>query len=248
MFWQTYSEFTEYLKSKTNCSVLRHERAEADDLIARFIHLHPNDTHYIISSDSDYVQLISDNVFQYNGVTNELITLNGYFKDNGKAVLNKDKTPKLLEGTPEYLLFKKLIRGDAGDNVFSAYPGVREKGTKNSVGIMEAFEDRKSQGFKWNNFMLQRWTDHDDNEVRVKDAYERNKMLIDLTAQPQEMKDLFDKTIIEGVRTERMAQVGLHLMKFTGKYELNKIAENAETYAKWLGNEYKGALHVTNVT
>jgi hypothetical protein len=96
--------------------------------------------------------------------------------------------------------------------------------------------------------MLQRWTDHDDNEVRVKDAYERNKMLIDLTAQPQEMKDLFDKAIIEGVRTERMAQVGLHLMKFTGKYELNKIAENAETYAKWLGNEYKGALHVTNVT
>lgn len=244
MFWSTYEKFTTYIKEKTNCSVLRHERAEADDMIARFIHLHPNDTHYIISTDSDYVQLIAPNVQQYNGVTNELITLTGYLKENGKPVIDKKtKEPKLLEGTPEYLLFKKIIRGDAGDNVFTAYPGVREKGSKNKVGIMEAFEDRDKMGFNWNNFMLQRWTDHEGVEQRVRDCYERNKTLIDLTAQPQEIKDAVDQRIRESVRVDTVPQVGIHFMKFCGKYELTKISEQAETYSKWLNAPYTGTLH-----
>lgn len=244
MFWDTYAKFTEYLTTKTNCSVLRHENAEADDMIARFIHLHPNDTHYIISTDSDYVQLIAPNVLQYNGVTNELITLEGYFKDTGKPVLDKKtKEPKLLEGSPEYLLFKKIIRGDAGDNVFTAYPGVREKGSKNKVGIMEAFEDRDKQGFNWNNFMLQKWVDHNGVEQRVRDCYDRNKTLIDLKAQPQEIKDKVDQRIRESVRVTTTPQVGVHFMKFCGKYELTKISENAEAYAKWLNAPYKGNVH-----
>lgn len=242
MFWDTYEKFTTYIKEKTNVSVLRHERAEADDIIARFIHLHPNDTHYIISTDSDYVQLISDKVFQYNGVTNELITIDGYFKDSGKPSLDKEKNPKLLED-PEYLLFKKIIRGDAGDNVFTAYPRAPEKGSKNRVGMREAFEDRNKQGFKWNNFMLQRWVDHNGEEQVVRDCYTRNKILIDLKAQPEDIKQLVDDTIRNNVRTTTTSQVGIHFMKFCGKYELNKISENAETYAKWLNTPYKGSLY-----
>ncbi len=135
MFWDTYEKFTTFLKEKTNVSVLRHERAEADDMIARFVHLHPNDTHYIISSDTDYIQLISDNVHQYNGITNQFITLEGYHDEKGRLVVDKKtKEPKLL-GDPQWHLFMKCMRGDSSDNVFSAYPGVREKGTKNKVGI-----------------------------------------------------------------------------------------------------------------
>ena len=246
MFWETYDVFTTFLREKTNCSVLRHPEAEADDVIARFISLHPNDSHVIVSSDSDYLQLINSNVHQYNGVTNELITLDGYWKDNGKQVLNKDKTPKLLEGKPDYLLFKKIIRGDAGDNVFSAFPGVREKGTKNSVGILEAYEDRLDQGYKWNNFMLQRWTDHDEVEHRVKDKYELNKTLIDLNAQPQDIKDKVDEMIRSDLRVTPTPQVGLHFMKFCGKYELTKISDQATSYAQWLNSSYKGTLHEQN--
>ena len=145
------------------------------------------------------------------------------------------------------MLFKKIIRGDAGDNVFSAFPGVREKGTKNSVGIMEAFEDRNAQGYKWNNFMLQRWTDHDGVEHRVKDRYELNKTLIDLNAQPQEIKDKVDNMIHSDLRVQSNPQVGLQFMKFCGKYELTKISEQAETYSKWLNSTYKGELHVKDV-
>ena len=242
MFWETYEAFTTYIKEKTNVSVLRHERAEADDLIARFIHLHPDDTHYILSTDGDYAQLISENVNQYNGVTNELITLKGYFKESGKPVIDKKtKEPKLLED-PEYGLFKKIIRGDSGDNVFSAFPGCREKGTKNKIGILEAFEDRHKMGFAYNNFMLQRYADHEGNEVRVKDAFERNKTLIDLKAQPQEIKDAVDQRIRESVRVTTIPQVGIHFMKFCGRYELTKISEQAETYSKWLNSPYTGIL------
>jgi len=242
MFWDTYEKFTTFLKEKTNVSVLRHETAEADDLIARFIHLHPDDEHYIISTDTDYNQLITEKVRQYNGVTGELATLAGYFKDNGKPVLDKEKNPKLLED-PEYLLFKKVVRGDAGDNVFTAYPRAPEKGSKNRVGIREAFEDRKNQGFKWNNFMLQRWVDHNGEEQRVRECYERNRMLIDLTAQPEDMKQKFDQRIRESVRVTTTPQVGIHLMKFCGKYELTKISDQAESYSKWLNAPYQGNIN-----
>ena len=245
MFWEVYDKFCTYIREKTNVSVLRHERAEADDLIARFIHLHPNDNHVIISTDSDYVQLITDKVSQYNGVTNELITINGYLKESGKPVLDKKtKEPKLLED-PQYLLFKKIIRGDSSDNVFSAYPGVREVGSKNKVGIKEAYEDREKMGFSWNNLMLQRWLDHDNSEHRVKDDYERNRMLIDLTAQPDEIKQLVDESIRKGVRRTTTPQVGIHFMKFCGKYDLQKISEQADTYARWLNEPYTGTLEET---
>jgi 5'-3' exonuclease len=242
LFWETYETFTTHMRQKTNTSVLRHPEAEADDIIARFVHLHPMDEHFIISSDTDYDQLITERVVRYNGITNELITINGYLKENGKPVIDKKtKEPKLLED-PQYLLFKKCMRGDGTDNVFSAYPGVREKGSKNKVGLIEAYADRHKQGFDWNNLMLQRWTDHNEVEHRVREDYERNRILIDLTAQPQEIKDKVDTSIREGVRVTTTPQVGIHFMRFCGKYDLTKISEQAETYAKWLNAPYTGSL------
>jgi hypothetical protein len=126
--------------------------------------------------------------------------------------------------------------------VFSAYPGVRTKGTKNKVGLQEAFEDRNSKGFNWNNLMLQRWSDHNGDEHRVKDDYERNRVLIDLTAQPEDIKAKVDGAIREQISHKDIGQVGVRFMKFCGKYELNKISESAEQYARWLNETYKGTL------
>ena len=242
LFWETYEKFTTFLRERTNVSVLRDPKAEADDLIARFIALHPADTHYIISSDTDFIQLITpDKVMQYNGITNQLITTEGYFDDKGRIVKDK-KTgePKLL-GDPQFILFEKCMRGDSTDNVFSAYPGVRTKGSKNKVGLIEAYADREKQGFSWNNLQLQRWLDHNQVEHRVRDDYERNRVLIDLTCQPDEVKKSVDENIRAGVRITVTPQVGIHFMKFCGRYELTKISENAD-YAKWLNAPYKGSL------
>jgi len=242
LFWDTYEKFCTYIREKTNVSVLRHPQAEADDMIARFIHLHPDDEHFIISTDTDYDQLITEKVKKYNGVLGELATLQGYFKETGKPVLDKKtKEPKLLED-PEYILFFKCIRGDSSDNIFSAYPGVREVGSKNKVGIKEAYNDRHRQGFSWNTLMLSRWIDHNEVEHRVRDDYERNRTLIDLSAQPQDLKDAFDKCIIESLQPRNTSQVGIHLMKFAGRYNLPKIVDQAEVYSKWLNSPYTGSL------
>lgn len=242
MFWDTYEMFTNFLRDKTNVSVLRHENAEADDLIARFIHLHPEDKHYIISSDSDYVQLINENVSQYNGISNQLIKIDGYYDEKDRLIVDKKTKENKLLGDPQFILFEKCMRGDATDNVFSAYPGVRVKGSKTKVGLTEAYADRNKKGFNWNNMMLQRWVDHEGVEHRVREDYERNRTLIDLTAQPDEIKNAVDTRIKENVRIATTPQVGVHFMRFCGKYELNKISEQAESYAKWLNTPYKGIL------
>jgi len=242
LFWDTFDDFNQYLREKTNCSVLRDGDAEADDLIARWIDLHPADEHVIISSDSDFYQLLADNVKQFNGITDQLITVEGVFDAKGKPVIDKKtKLPKEVPD-PEWLLFEKCMRGDSSDNVFSAYPGVRKKGTKNKVGLLEAFADRSSKGYAWNNMMLQRWTDHEGKEHRVLDDYNRNKQLIDLKQQPEEIKQRVDNFIREQITNKDVGQVGSKFLKFCGKYELNRLSENAEQYGRWLNQTYQGVL------
>lgn len=242
LFWETYDELTKYLQNKTNCSVIRHPEAEADDIIARWIHLHPGDHHTIISSDTDFVQLLSDNVDQYNGITDELITVRGIFDAKGQPV--KDKKTQLPKTVPdpEWLLFEKCMRGDATDNVFSAYPGVRTRGTKNKIGLQEAYADRRDKGFAWNNLMLQRWTDHEGAEHRVLDDYNRNRCLIDLTHQPEQIKQQVDTAIREQVSHKDIGQVGSHFLKFCGKYELTKCSDQAEQFGRWLNTTYQGGI------
>jgi hypothetical protein len=103
-------------------------------------------------------------------------------------------------------LFIKCVRGDMGDGIFSAYPGVRYEGSSKKVGIIDAWNDRETKGYHWNNFMLQRWDklnpDGSTEDVRVLDEYERNVMLIDLTAQPRSHQDLLDRVIVEAIQKQ----------------------------------------------
>jgi hypothetical protein len=91
--------------------------------------------------------------------------------------------------------------------------------------------------------MLQRWTDPDGVEHRVLDDYDRNRTLIDLTAQPPAIKDLVDTTIREQISHKDVGQVGVRFMQFCGKYELNKCSENAESFGQWMNRTYAGLLN-----
>ena len=240
LFWETFDELKTFLSERTNCTVLRHENLEADDLIAGWIQSHPADHHTIVSSDTDFYQLLAPNVNQYNGISDELHTLDGILDKKGKPVIDKKtKEPKKIPD-PSWILFEKCMRGDATDNVFSAYPGVRTKGSKNKVGLQEAYEDRDKKGFNWNNLMLQRWTDHNGEEHRVLDDYLRNVQLVDLTAQPDDVKAKIAETIATGAVKKSKPMVGAQFLKFCGKYELNKLSEHSQQYAEMLGTEYPG--------
>ena len=239
VFWEAFDKFKEFVTEKTNCTVMQHPRLEADDLIAGWIQNHPNDNHVIISTDTDFVQLIAPNVKQYNGVSETTITHLGYFDKKNKPVIDKKTKAEKPAPDPQWLLFEKCMRGDTSDNVFSAYPGVREKGTKNKIGLREAFGDRNSKGFNWNNMMLQRWTDHEGKEHRVREDYDRNRQLIDLTAQPEDIRAIINESINQATTADKnVGQVGVKLMKFCGLYDLKKISDQAQGYAEPLNARY----------
>lgn len=240
VFWEAYDTFQKFIDEKTNCTVLQHPELEADDLIAGWIQNHPEDNHIIISTDTDFYQLIAPNVKQYNGVTETTVQHDGYFNKYGKRVIDNKTKEEKPAPDPTWLLFEKCVRGDSTDNVFSAYPGVRKKGTKNKVGLFEAYADMNSRGYAWNNLMLQRWVDHDGVEHRVLDDYERNRRLIDLSYQPDHIRKKIDETVIGYENNKDVNQVGLRLMKFCGLYDLVKISEQAHSYAEPLNARYPG--------
>jgi len=145
------------------------------------------------------------------------------------------------------MLFEKCMRGDTSDNVFSAYPGVRTKGSKNKVGLIEAFEDRNSKGYAWNNLMLQRWTDHNGQEHRVLEDYLRNVHLCDLTAQPDDIKQCIKETIDANAVPKMVDQVGIRMLKFCNTWDMKKIADNIQSYAEPFQAKYPATKAAQNL-
>lgn len=332
VFFDVLKDFVAFMHENTRCTVLQSHGAEADDLIARFIQLHPNDDHVIISADSDMIQLLAPNVSIYNGITDQQMTTNGVFDEKGRELVfsvkpsdGKVKVGETIEEAQKTkqrkdreavkvaqraeaeaadaakaakkaydaseaatiaqveaktvwekaetalnkariavmsakaeadkpfefsiddewwrrALFVKLVRGDSGDGVFSAYPGVRYQGSSKKVGIEDAWLDRHQKGFHWNNFMLQTWEKLNDDgsttDVRVLDEYARNETLIDLTQQPDDVKEMLDRVIVDAIQKEPVGNVGVHFMRFCAKHDLTRIAERAADHARYLNAAY----------
>jgi hypothetical protein len=92
-------EFSEYLRNKTNMTVLEAEGVEADDFIARFVQLHQHtlDSHVIISNDADFKQLVAPGIDLYDPIPGILYTTDGvYFQDDRKDP-NHPTTPRYNE-------------------------------------------------------------------------------------------------------------------------------------------------------
>ncbi len=230
IMFEMINDFIDFVDEKTNATLLRSSKCEADDYIARWIQTHPEDQHIILSTDTDFQQLLSHNVRQYNPVQEQMYTIKGIFDLKGELCTDK-KGNALAIPDPEFILFEKCIRGDKSDNVFSAYPGVTMKSTKKRVGILEAYEDRHAKGYAWNSFMNTNWTHHSGKEVTVREMYEHNKLLVDLTQQPQEIIDLMDSVIAS--RSEKsVPMVGVHFLRFAAKYELVHIQNSPESYVR----------------
>ena len=81
--------------------------------------------------------------------------------------------------------------------------------------------------------------DHEGVEHRVRDKYEFNKTLIDLTQQPEDIKLALDDTIKVSVNKEPVPQVGLHFVKFCGKWNLVAVADRMTEHTDYLGARYK---------
>ena len=255
MFFEAFNELNKFILEQTNATVLQCPVGEADDLIATWIDLHPDNDHIIISSDSDFVQLLAPYVEIYNGVTNVRFTHNAAYNDKGqKLEFDVKSDGKIKVGSPdgfftparddwtEFAMFLKCIRGDKSDNIFPEYPGARIKGSKNKSGITEAFDDRNEQAYDWNNFMLQTWTDVDGKEHKVKDMYTVNRTLIDLRLQPDDIKEMLVQSIVEETVKDKKANIGINFMKFCAMWDLKNISKYPDEYAIMLTTPYKDYL------
>jgi len=266
-FYETLKNLVSYLHNKTKCTVLEHKGIEGDDFVARWIQLHQNDEHIIVSGDSDFVQLIAPNVNIFDGVQEHLISIDGIINAKGQRMefSIRPKDGKIKVGNPsdnfvpeadwwKKALFVKIIRGDAGDGIFSAYPGVRYNGSAKREGILEAWEDRHDRGYHWNNFFQQEWNkliEVDDTgnrvtrTVKVLDEYRLNQSLIDLTAQPDNIKETMDTAIRLAVTKPEIKNVGIHFLKFCGTHDLPALAKESADHSIYLNAEYRGDLKVS---
>jgi 5'-3' exonuclease len=207
-FLEHLNSFEELMRIHTSVVCLYEEGLEADDLIAGFVQQYSTDEIIIISADKDLVQLLRHpNVGLIDPST-------GKDRRHDEKVWNKDA---------EYFIFEKCIRGDAGDNVQSAFPRVR------STRIKKAYDD----AFELVNLMNERWTHIDGREFLVKDLYEENKLLMDLELQPECVRNKINETI-EREMTNPGKFSYFHVMKFLGKYQLKKIAESIDQFAGML--------------
>lgn len=73
--------------------------------------------------------------------------------------------------------------------------------------------------------MKETWRDENKREFMVEKLYKENQLLIDLEKQPTEIRELITKTIQDAENKPHKFSM-FHLMRFLGKYKLEKIAEN----------------------
>lgn len=249
--------FLDFMKNNTNCTYLQYDKAEADDLIARFIKLHDNNAVIILSTDNDFVQLLSDNVIIYNSMEDRIITKSAVLTADKKQPLRftlkegKISVPKInslfqknehdyvpFSDWTEYALFLKCIKGDKSDNIFSAYPRITEKSTKTKIGIRDAFLDRDKKGYDWQSFMNSEWEDPMGKKHIVKDEYEFNKRLIDLNMIPIDLKEKIDEHIKMQQQKEYNNNIYYALNNLFVKWSMLKMQESSTYLTSYFGKPY----------
>lgn len=197
------SEFETLVTNHTTIITLAAQNLEADDLIAGFVQMHPEDENIIISSDRDMLQLLKHKNVKI------------YSPDKGK-----EQTLEEYDNDAKYFIFVKCIRGDhQTDNIQSAFPGVSIK------RIQKAYKDP----FERVKLMKERWRNENSDEFMVEDLYYENILLTDLEQQPPEIRELIKQTV-EKAKTEDKKFSHFHLMRFLGKYDLQKISDGLDQY------------------
>lgn len=218
IFINFMNEFEQAVRDYTAIICMAGDKLEADDIIAGVCRKYGGkdtaddnghtetelfDDHCvtIVSADKDMLQLL-----RYENV--QIID-----PTTGK---NRE-LPEGEFGTVEYYLYEKYLRGDSGDNIPSAYPRYRTK------KIQEAFLD----SYKHTNLMNAEWVDADGDTIVVGDVVKENKLLVNLTHQPEHIQELIWKAIDEAMNNRNKYDY-FNFLKFLGKNELKNLSNSLE--------------------
>lgn len=224
-FFELIKSFESLARQHTSLVCLSHPRLEGDDVIAGYAQYYSEkgDEVIILSGDKDFIQLLN-----LPGVS----LMN---PDDGKLRGTDKKTGERID--PVYFIFEKCIRGDAGDNVMSAYPRVR------STKIEAAFKDEYAR----TNLFNETWEFVDPSTgekrtLRVGDLFTENQLLMDLSRQPDDIRQLITQTIEHEVVHHGQFSY-FHFMRFCSKYGLKKIADDAQYFIELFSSSGLNSPH-----
>jgi 5'-3' exonuclease len=199
MFLNFVDDFEILLKQHTSIICIKGDELEADDIISGFVEAFGEEHKVtILSQDKDLHQLLrTPNVQIVDPATKKVMTANDIDAD--------------------FFIFEKCFRGDQGDNVQNAYPGIR------TTTIKKAFED----SYEYANLLQQKWTDVVRGEFKVKELFEENVLLMDLTKQPEDIRDRMFEAIEDGF-VNKSKYSHFHFLGFLGKYKLKEVSKQIE--------------------
>ncbi len=234
-FCEHIKEFEEMMRKNTSVICLAGDDLEADDLIAGFVQAYGEDGQdeiIIVSRDRDLAQTLGKgkdqffpNVIQFDPFTGKQITIESAIRDCLKDKKNK---LNLLEEhkTVDFFLWCKSIRGDSGDHVQAARPGLRYP------RIVEAYQDDYAR----NKLLHETWTDQKDGqpvERLVKDMIKEGNLLMNLRKQPKHIRARMFTEILDEMESPGKFSY-FEFMRFLGKYQMKEISKNLENFVQLL--------------
>ena len=210
----------QYLKTLP-ITTLSLDKSEADDIIAYLSEILPkedNDQVFIVSSDKDFLQLVSDNVVVYRPIEKKYYT---------KQVF-KEK----FQIPPENFILYKTLLGDSSDKI----KGVKGLGEK---GLLKKFPELKEKVLTFDDILDICEKKYKDHLVyarviqRVSDL-EKNYKVMDLSNPMigQEDKEYLNKLVIS-------KELNYLPKQFIELYEQDKLGGMIRNLEYWLDENFK---------
>ena len=201
------------------------DKVEADDIIAvlakKLVKKH-NSTCFIVSSDKDFLQLVTDKIILYRPMEKE------YY------------TPKVVEEklgllSKNFILYKTLL-GDNSDNI----PGVKGLGVK---GIFKKFPELKSQELTLEDIFDISTRKFKDHVVYSRIIQDRNRIetsykVMDLSTP---MIDEKGKEHINNLISEDIPELNSDMfIQFYNEDKMGGMIRNLENWLKEIFSQFKG--------
>lgn len=221
-FQDRADKFITFFRTQTTVPCIQADYLEGDDIIAGYVQRFYKDNHIIYGADKDFLQLIDS------------------ISGDVRVIESHKDTERTLEDwcdDPELFLFEKLFRGEgrAKDNVQSAYPRLFRK------KILEAYnDDYLFNNLKNHTFEVTELA-YDDTPItytyKTGDLLEENKLLMDLTAQPEYIKDMINDAITDGITSTGKFDY-ISFLRFCKRNGMQHAMDNKDRFVKIISRKF----------